>query len=121
MKKNKQLGMDAGTASYRLMKDLLFKFVTDAGHLCHRCQKPLTRADFTADHIVAWLDSPNPIELFFDLKNIAFSHLACNIRHRRIRRWKYASQEEADAAEKIKKKKHWTSERRRAHYLKTGN
>ncbi len=82
-RKKHQLGMDPGTAAGRLIKDLLFTFAIDAGHQCYRCCRPLTRTTFSVDHIKPWLNSPNPQEMFFDLKNIAFSHLACNVGDRR--------------------------------------
>ena len=78
MKKQQQLGINPGTASHRLVKDLLFKFVVDAGHKCFRCDLPLTRGDFSIEHIVPWLDSNDPAGLYFDLANIAFSHRVCN-------------------------------------------
>jgi hypothetical protein len=37
------------------------------------------------DHVIPWLHSDNPIELFFDLKNIKFSHKKCNGINRRNR------------------------------------
>ena len=37
-------------------------------------------ARLSIEHKIPWLDSDNPKELFFNLeKNIAFSHLSCNI------------------------------------------
>lgn len=78
-KKHHQLGMNAGTASYRLAKDLLFKFLTDAGHVCYRCGESMERKDFSIEHKTPWLDSEDPQKLFFDLNNIAFSHKSCNI------------------------------------------
>jgi hypothetical protein len=78
MKKHQQLGMNAGTAAHRLLKDILFKLVTDAGHVCHRCGGVLAREDFSIEHVKPWLDSVNPAKLYFDLENIAFSHKACN-------------------------------------------
>ena len=78
IKKSQQLGMNAGTASYRLIKDLLFDFVEKNGHVCFRCKQKLNREDFSVDHIEAWLDSENPQQLFFDLNNIAYSHKTCN-------------------------------------------
>lgn len=79
LKKHSQLGMNASTASHRLVKDLLFKFAVDAGHVCFRCNKDLVRETFSIEHKIAWLDSEYPIDLFFDLNNIAFSHLPCNV------------------------------------------
>lgn len=77
-KKKVQLGMNPGTASYKLVKDLLFNFVNEAGHKCFRCGGDLNRENFSIEHKVRWLDSVNPLGLFFDLSNIAFSHRSCN-------------------------------------------
>jgi hypothetical protein len=79
MKKQIQLGMNPGTASHRLVKDLLFKFVEQDGHVCYQCGMPMTRNDFSIEHKTPWLDSEDPIKLFFDLNNIAFSHKFCNM------------------------------------------
>jgi HNH endonuclease len=76
-KKKTQLGIDPGTAAARLIRDLLFDFV--GATECFRCGEPLTRESFSVDHKVPWLDSENPPALFFDLKNISYSHLSCNV------------------------------------------
>lgn len=80
MKKSEQLGMNPSTASNRLVKDLLFMFVEKSGYKCFRCKKDMSRGDFSIEHIKPWIDSENPKEFYFDLKNISFSHLACNIK-----------------------------------------
>lgn len=77
-KKHQQLGMNPGTASNRLVKDLLFDFVQKAGINCFQCGGPLTRDDFSIEHKVPWLDSADPVKLFFDLDNISYSHQVCN-------------------------------------------
>lgn len=41
------------------------------------------------EHKIPWLDSDKPKELFFDLENIGFSHLSCNIKARRQRSVKH--------------------------------
>jgi hypothetical protein len=84
MKKTAQLGMNPGTASQRLVKDLLFDFVQKAGHVCFRCGGELSRGDFSIEHKEPWLDSDDPLGLFFDLNNIAYSHRDCNTKDRRI-------------------------------------
>jgi hypothetical protein len=78
LKKKDQLGMDPGTASNQLVKDLLWSFVNTNHPFCHRCQKPLTRETFSIDHIIPWLDAQDPVNMFFSLDNIAYSHLFCN-------------------------------------------
>lgn len=77
-KKKIQLGMNPSTASHRLRTDILFKFVTDAGHLCYQCGGELRREDFSIEHKKPWLDSDDPVRNFFDLDNIVYSHLGCN-------------------------------------------
>lgn len=76
-KKHLQLGMNPSTASGRLLKDLLFYYIPDKR--CYHCGKEITRQDFSIEHKIPWLDSENPVELFFNLDNISFSHLSCNI------------------------------------------
>ena len=78
-KKKEQLGMDPGTASHKLVKDILWSFVSRHNPLCHRCQQPLARETFSIDHIIPWLDAADPLAMFFALDNISYSHLFCNV------------------------------------------
>lgn len=80
-RKAEQLGMPIGTASNRLKKMILFKLLKDSGkNICFQCGEPIESADvLSIEHKISWLDSENPRELFFDLDNIGFSHLKCNI------------------------------------------
>lgn len=78
-KKKEQLGMNPSTASGKLLKDLLFGFVSKAGLVCYRCGLPMLRENFSVEHKIPWLDSEDPIGLFFNPENIAYSHLVCNI------------------------------------------
>src|SRR5690348_14699814 len=86
-KKNKQLGIDFGTATSRLKKELLFKYIKKAGdNFCFQCGAEIETVDeMSVEHKVPWLDSEDPTKLFFNLGNIAFSHLSCNIKSRRFR------------------------------------
>lgn len=70
--------MNPSTASGRLVKDILFKFVTDAGYVCYQCGEPLTRETFSIEHKTPWLDSEDPIGLYFSMDNIDYSHKSCN-------------------------------------------
>ena len=85
-KKAEQLGMPHGTAANRLRKLLLFDLAVKSGlGTCFRCDEPIESAkDLSIEHKVPWLDTEDPVGLFFDLNNIAFSHLSCNIVTRRI-------------------------------------
>lgn len=78
MNKKLALGMNPSTAAHRLRMDLLFTFVLAAGHRCYRCGKSLTRETFSIDHIEPWRKASDPVRVFFDPANIAYSHVACN-------------------------------------------
>ena len=82
-KKKERLGMAPRTASARLRKELLWKYVCLAGdNICYRCEEPIEEIDdLTVDHKTAWLNSNNPPKFFFALDNVAFSHLSCNSQH----------------------------------------
>lgn len=113
--KEEQLRMNPGTASYRLVKDVLFKFICDTGNnKCYHCGEEMSREDYSIEHKTPWLHSENPVDLFFDLDNISFSHMGCNrkaarkaekpIIHGGVRGWKRGCRcekcLEAKAAEK---------------------
>ena len=91
--KTRQLGMAHGSANNILRKSILFSLVKRCGlDSCFQCGKLIEDIDeFSMDHKVPWLHSPNPAELFFDLDNLAFSHLSCNIRARRSKVGKHPS------------------------------
>lgn len=81
-KKSKQLGMAHGTACGILRKQILFAAIQQLGQdVCYRCEEKIESIDeFSIDHKTPWLDADDPHDLFFDLDNIAFSHLKCNRR-----------------------------------------
>ena len=82
--KSDQLGMPFGTASGRLRKMLLFDMARRLGeNVCYHCGEMMDSPDdFTIEHKVPWQFGDT--NLFWDLDNIAFSHLACNVRGRRV-------------------------------------
>lgn len=83
-KKKIQLGMNPSTAANRLVKDVLWKLVVETKQdTCYRCGLPMSRETFSIEHKEAWLDSEDPVGLYFDLDNISFSHLRCNVGDRR--------------------------------------
>ena len=86
-KKTKQLGMNPSTASNRLRKSILFSFAQKLGYAwCYQCATEIKDIDkFTIEHKEPWLDSKSPVEAFFDLDNIAFSHAECNYRAARVK------------------------------------
>ena len=76
-----QLGIPHGTANGRLRKIVLFELLKRHNeNICFQCGKFIENVEeFSVEHKVPWLDSENPTKLFFDIDNIAFSHLRCNI------------------------------------------
>lgn len=72
------LGMPYGTATARLRKSLLFSFAQRLHEdICFKCSQQIqTVEEFSIEHKKPWLY--NSVELFFNLDNIAFSHLICN-------------------------------------------
>ena len=73
-----QLGMPYGTANGRLRKMVLFDLLKKHGeNRCYRCSGEIAKCDdLSIEHKKAWLNVD--VELFWDLDNIAFSHLKCN-------------------------------------------
>jgi len=80
-KKNKQLGMKHGTAASKLKKMVLFDLIKQLNKdVCYRCGKKIEEiSELSLDHMTPWENSENPVQLFFDVNNIAFSHLRCNV------------------------------------------
>lgn len=77
------LGMPQGTASNRLRKMLLFRQLKKHNeNVCVRCEKEIETVDeLSVEHIKPW--EGISAELFWDLDNVAFSHMRCNVPHRR--------------------------------------
>jgi hypothetical protein len=83
-RKQEQLGMPLGTALARLRKLIMFRLVQRLGEdTCYRCGLKIeTVKDLSIEHKQPWFDV-NP-SLFWDLDNVAFSHLSyCNAGNRR--------------------------------------
>lgn len=75
-----KLGMPFGTANNKLRKALLFYCVQRLGEdICYRCGFKITTVDdFSIDHKVSWLNSITPVQDFFNVLGIAYSHMSCN-------------------------------------------
>ena len=76
-----QLGMPFGTATARLRKSILFQLLKKLKeNVCFKCgEEILVIGDLSIEHKQPW-ENRDP-KLFWDLDNIAFSHLRCNIQH----------------------------------------
>lgn len=89
--RREQLGMDYGTASHRLRKQIMFMMIQETGRdTCFKCGCLIECIDeLSVEHKLPWLHI-DP-KLFWDLDNIAFSHLKCNKPHRyaggKTKRW----------------------------------
>lgn len=80
-KRAEQLGMPIGTAQNRLKKMILFKLIIECGYdICYRCGEKIENIkDFSIEHKEPWYQRDT--DLFWDLDNIAFSHMKCNRPH----------------------------------------
>jgi hypothetical protein len=76
------LGMPHGTATNRLRKNILFHLLKKHGeNTCHACGELIQSVEaLSIEHKKPW--EGISAELFWDLDNIAFSHLHCNRPHR---------------------------------------
>lgn len=128
--KNEQLGMNYSTASNRLVKDLLFNFIVTTGcNECYRCGESMERFNFSIEHKTPWLHSDNPKDLFFDLSNISFSHLKCNVENARRKEsscgttYRYNNGcrcFDCTKANTESRRKYYSPENRKVKYLKHG-
>jgi hypothetical protein len=78
--KSDKLNMSFGKASHILRKNIIFMLVQKCNlDVCFRCGGKIEFESLSIDHKIDWLYSQDPKELFFNLDNIAFSHLRCNV------------------------------------------
>ena len=82
-KKNDTLGMPHGTAANKLRKTVLFHLLKKLGEdTCFRCNEQIVNLeDLSMEHKKPW--EGISADLFWDINNIAFAHLRCNIRNHR--------------------------------------
>jgi len=80
-KKANQLGMPYGTATNKLRKAILFSLICRLGeNRCFQCGNPINAIeDFSIEHMTPWQGADDPRAAFFDVKNISYSHIKCNI------------------------------------------
>lgn len=83
--KSEQLGMPFGTATAKLRKTILFSLLKKYNeNYCYKCCGEIeSEKELSIEHKTPWLYSESPIELFFNMENIAFSHLECNTKDKR--------------------------------------
>lgn len=129
-KKKMQLGMNPSTAANRLVKDVLWKLIVQTNQdICCKCGEPMSRETFSIEHVIPWLDSEDPVGLYFDLENISFSHLRCNVEDARPKQrkpvcgtvWSYKNGCRCKECIRAKSdSREYDAEARRARYLKYG-
>jgi DNA phosphorothioation-dependent restriction protein DptG len=91
--KSQKLGVPLQTARGRLLKELLFQSLKELNkNYCYRCGVEIeSKDDLTIDHKEDWIDSDNPLQVFSDINNIAYSHFECNTKARRKKGVKHPS------------------------------
>lgn len=77
------LGVPIGTAANKLRKMIMFSLLDELGkNQCFVCKQVIKNADeLSIEHIEPW-ESTKDASKFWDLNNIAFSHLRCNRPHK---------------------------------------
>jgi hypothetical protein len=86
-RKKEQLGIDPGTAANRLSRKILY-YLGDKLDMqwCYHCGAKIDNVkDMSIEHKIPWLHSEDPVGLYFDINNIAFSHKICNYKASRPR------------------------------------
>jgi len=103
------LGMPIGTASNRLRKSILFSLICELKkNRCFQCSgEILSENDLSIEHKNPWLQADDPVKSFFDLGNIAFSHLNCNIAAGKRPHKRFTNEKERMKA----KRKRWRARR----------
>lgn len=76
------IGMPFGTAAHRLKKMIMFNLLQQLNkNFCYRCGKLIENTnDLSTEHKESWLYINK--NLFWDIDNIAFSHLECNMKNK---------------------------------------
>lgn len=111
-KRDRLLGMRFSSARARLERSLLFKLAVECGYKCYRCGGELTKETFSVEHKQPWMRSSDPAGSFFDLENISFSHMRCNLEDMISRIRKYPNRREQARTAKRKRWESMTPEQR---------
>lgn len=84
-RKSEFLGLSYSTASNRLKKQIMLMLLQRLNaDVCFKCGEVIeTPKELSVEHMEPWLERENGVEKFWDLDNIAFSHLSCNVPHDR--------------------------------------
>lgn len=121
-RKRELLGMTFGRANGILRKSLLFSMAHKLGMgKCYVCTKIIKELDeFSIEHKKPWGTAKDPKEAFFDLDNVAFSHINCNVRDYANKRRKpkehHQKRKREEWAKHYEKNSEQILERKRARY-----
>ena len=120
-RKSQFLGVPFGTACHKLRKSILFHLLVKLKeNVCFKCGSIIDKIDeLSIEHKLPW--EGRDAKLFWDLENIAFSHLHCNTPHKTRRIY---TPEEATRIRRERTAKYmrdrYTTERRRIKHQTTG-
>lgn len=108
-KKHALLGMNHGTAGHQLRKKILFSLIEKLEmNICFQCSRVIADIDdLSIEHKSPWMSASKPKEAFFDLENIAFSHLSCNVSAAQRPNKVCHSKEDRDKRDAELGKKYW--------------
>lgn len=81
-KRNELLGMNHTVAMKRLYRMLILRYMQFHGHdSCFKCGKKIENIEtLSIEHKEPWFNSADPVKTFWDMDNLAFSHIRCNTR-----------------------------------------
>ena len=116
------LGMPIGTAQGKLRQLILFELICRLKiNSCFRCHGKITSvADMSIEHKESWQRASDPVEAFFSMQNIAFSHRSCNYAAAFRPHKKTRTVEETRIRWRGLKRRQYTPEKRRAKYQEHG-
>lgn len=83
--RDRQLGMTAGKARTRLVRELLFSYYTQLGKCdCKLCKKPTSLEDFEIFNHAKWMhmEREDALKAFQDLENWSVAHKECVLKLR---------------------------------------
>lgn len=82
-RRKQQLGINHSAAVRQLDRMLIFMLLQELERdTCFVCELKIeTREELSIEHKLPWENQDRAAELFFDLDNIAFSHIRCNRPH----------------------------------------
>jgi hypothetical protein len=74
------LGMPFGTAASKLRKSIIMHLAQQLEQdICFKCKRRIeTLEEWSIEHKDSWQRADDPVQAFWDLDNIAFSHIGCN-------------------------------------------